>query len=85
MKDSLWLQVIRKVNKQLAILDVDEPVSQLHKCALQFRDDLHSYLCLSGDTIVRYQVRDPTHYSCSSTSPPLSQLALPYLPRPLLV
>ncbi|XP_075869455.1 recombining binding protein suppressor of hairless-like protein [Nelusetta ayraudi] len=47
--------VIRKVNKQLAILDVDEPVSQLHKCALQFRDDLHSYLCLSGDTIVRYQ------------------------------
>lgn len=68
MKVLLWFQIIRKVNKQLAILDVDEPVSQLHKCALQFKDDLHSYLCLSGDTIVRYQVRDPTNSSCSSTS-----------------
>ncbi|XP_078804287.1 recombining binding protein suppressor of hairless-like protein isoform X2 [Oryzias latipes] len=47
--------VIRKVNKQQAILDVDEPVSQLHKVAFQFRDDFCSFLCLSNDAIIQYQ------------------------------
>uniref|UniRef100_A0A8C5DQ26 Recombining binding protein suppressor of hairless-like protein n=1 Tax=Gouania willdenowi TaxID=441366 RepID=A0A8C5DQ26_GOUWI len=60
---SLPPMVIRKVNKQQALMDVDEPVSQLHKCAFEFRDRPQSFLCLSNDAIIQHQgsspLRDP--------------------------
>ncbi|CAF0723845.1 unnamed protein product [Adineta ricciae] len=49
--------VIRKVDKNRVLLDSDEPVSQLHKCAFEFKSGPSSpsnlvYLCLAGDRIV---------------------------------
>ncbi|CAH6776825.1 recombining binding protein suppressor of hairless-like protein [Phodopus roborovskii] len=51
--------IIRKVAKQCALLDVDEPISQLHKCAFQFPGDTPggggTYLCLATEKVVRFQ------------------------------
>ncbi|CAD7669326.1 unnamed protein product [Nyctereutes procyonoides] len=51
--------IIRKVAKQCALLDVDEPISQLHKCAFQFPGDspggVGNYLCLATDKVVQFQ------------------------------
>lgn len=58
---TLLPQIIRKVAKQCALLDVDEPISQLHKCAFQFPSDTPggagTYLCLATEKVVRFQVR----------------------------
>ncbi|XP_031807411.1 recombining binding protein suppressor of hairless-like protein [Sarcophilus harrisii] len=50
--------IIRKVAKQCALLDVDEPISQLHKCAFQFPGGAPgggTYLCLAMEKIVQFQ------------------------------
>ena len=43
--------------KQYAMLDVDEPISQLHKCAFQFQGSDRMYLCLSTEKVIQFQVQ----------------------------
>lgn len=45
------VMVVRKVEKSTAVLHSDEPVSQLHKVAFQFKDSDHMYLALLNDSI----------------------------------
>ncbi|EHB04156.1 Suppressor of hairless protein-like protein [Heterocephalus glaber] len=47
--------IIRKVDKQTALLEADDPVSQLHKCAFYLKDTERMYLCLSQERIIQFQ------------------------------
>nr|XP_018669788.1 recombining binding protein suppressor of hairless-like isoform X2 [Ciona intestinalis] len=52
--------IIRKVDRQMASVLSDEPVSQLHKCALYLKDTDRQYLCLSQEKIIVHKATQST-------------------------
>ncbi len=54
-----YSKIIRKVDKNRVLADSDEPVSQLHKCAFEFKNNPSNltYLSLSNERIVGITVK----------------------------
>jgi recombining binding protein (suppressor of hairless) len=52
---ALPLMVIRKVDKTQALLDADDPVSQLHKCCFHIKNTPSNYLCIQSEKIIQHQ------------------------------
>uniref|UniRef100_H2YAM9 Uncharacterized protein n=1 Tax=Ciona savignyi TaxID=51511 RepID=H2YAM9_CIOSA len=73
---SLPRLIIRKVDRQMASLLSDEPVSQLHKCALYLKDTDRQYLCLSQEKIVYHQFIT-SYYQCITSILPAITTVLP--------
>ena len=50
------ITVSRKLDKQIAFLDADDPLTQLHKCAFYMKDTDRMYICLSQERVIQLQV-----------------------------
>ena len=55
-KKGLIFLSLFQVDKQMAHLEADDPVSQLHKVAFYMKDTDRMYLCLSQERIIQFQV-----------------------------
>ena len=55
-REFLIILFLLQVDKQMAHLEADDPVSQLHKVAFYMKDTDRMYLCLSQERIIQFQV-----------------------------
>ena len=55
----ILIKTLVQVDKQMAHLEADDPVSQLHKVAFYMKDTDRMYLCLSQERIIQFQVSPP--------------------------
>ena len=63
-REFLIILFLLQVDKQMAHLEADDPVSQLHKVAFYMKDTDRMYLCLNQEKIIQFQAtpcpKDPS-------------------------